>query len=168
MSKSRGNVINPDDVVERIRRRQPAALRDVHGPAGGDQAVEHARRRGRVPLPEPRLAADRRRPGRDDDAGRDACRTSSRQRETLRQLHQTIQKVTEDLDGMRFNTAIAAMMEFTNHLTPAGGAAALGAGAVRAAAGPVRPAPRRGTVASARATTRRWPTSRGRRTTRRC
>jgi leucyl-tRNA synthetase len=38
-------------------------------------------------------------------------------RETLRKLHQTIKKVTEDLDGMRFNTAIAAMMEFTNHLT---------------------------------------------------
>ena len=39
-------------------------------------------------------------------------------RETLRKLHQTIQSVTDDLDGMRFNTAIAAMMEFTNHLTP--------------------------------------------------
>ena len=39
-------------------------------------------------------------------------------KETLRLLHHTIQKVTDDLDGMRFNTAIAAMMEFTNHLTP--------------------------------------------------
>ena len=39
-------------------------------------------------------------------------------RDTLRKLHQTIQKVTADLDGMRFNTAIAAMMELTNHLTP--------------------------------------------------
>jgi leucyl-tRNA synthetase len=39
-------------------------------------------------------------------------------KETLRKLHQTIRKVTEDLDGMRFNTAIAAMMELTNHLTP--------------------------------------------------
>jgi len=38
-------------------------------------------------------------------------------RETVRRLHQTIKKVTEDLDGMRFNTAIAALMEFTNHLT---------------------------------------------------
>ena len=38
-------------------------------------------------------------------------------RDTLRKLHQTIQRVTEDLDGMRFNTAIAAMMEFANHLT---------------------------------------------------
>jgi leucyl-tRNA synthetase len=38
-------------------------------------------------------------------------------RDTLRKLHQTIKKVTEDLDGMRFNTAIAAMMELTNHVT---------------------------------------------------
>jgi leucyl-tRNA synthetase len=38
-------------------------------------------------------------------------------RETRRRLHQTIKKVTEDLDNMRFNTAIAAMMEFANHLT---------------------------------------------------
>ena len=38
-------------------------------------------------------------------------------KDTLRKLHQTIQKVTDDLDGMRFNTAIAAMMEFTNHVT---------------------------------------------------
>jgi leucyl-tRNA synthetase len=38
-------------------------------------------------------------------------------RETLRKLHQTVKKVTEDLDGMRFNTALAAMMEFANHLT---------------------------------------------------
>src|SRR5262249_18927575 len=38
-------------------------------------------------------------------------------RETLRMLHRTIAKVTDDLDHMRFNTAIAAMMEFSNHLT---------------------------------------------------
>jgi leucyl-tRNA synthetase len=38
-------------------------------------------------------------------------------RETLRQLHRTIQKVTEDTEGMRFNTAISAMMEFTNYMT---------------------------------------------------
>ena len=38
-------------------------------------------------------------------------------KDTQRQLHRTIQKVTEDLEAMRFNTAIAAMMEFSNHLT---------------------------------------------------
>jgi leucyl-tRNA synthetase len=39
-------------------------------------------------------------------------------RDTQRKLHQTIQKVTDDLDNMRFNTAISAMMELSNHLTP--------------------------------------------------
>jgi leucyl-tRNA synthetase len=38
-------------------------------------------------------------------------------KETLRVLHRTIQKVTEDTDGLRFNTAISAMMEFVNHAT---------------------------------------------------
>src|SRR5439155_26761684 len=38
-------------------------------------------------------------------------------RDTERLLHQTIKKVTEDLDAMRFNTAISSMMELTNYLT---------------------------------------------------
>ena len=38
-------------------------------------------------------------------------------KDTLRKLHQTVKKVTEDLDAMRFNTAIAAMMELSNHLS---------------------------------------------------
>ena len=38
-------------------------------------------------------------------------------KETLRELHRCIQKVTEDTEAMRFNTAISAMMELTNHLT---------------------------------------------------
>ena len=33
MSKSRGNVINPDAIVARVRRRFAAAVRNVHGPA---------------------------------------------------------------------------------------------------------------------------------------
>ena len=31
-----------------------------------------------------------------------------------RLLHKTIQKVTDDLEGMRFNTGISSMMEFVN------------------------------------------------------
>ena len=64
MSKSRGNVVNPDEVVARLRGRFAAAVRDVHGPAGGHQALEHGRRERRPRLPGPRLADDRRRPGR--------------------------------------------------------------------------------------------------------
>jgi leucyl-tRNA synthetase len=32
-------------------------------------------------------------------------------------LHQTIKKVTEDIEGLRFNTAISQMMVFTNEMT---------------------------------------------------
>jgi leucyl-tRNA synthetase len=35
-----------------------------------------------------------------------------------RLLHQTIRKVTEDLEGLRFNTAIAQLMVLVNGLTP--------------------------------------------------
>jgi len=38
-------------------------------------------------------------------------------KETLRLLHETIQRVTTDLDAMKFNTAISALMVFNNHLT---------------------------------------------------
>ena len=38
--------------------------------------------------------------------------------DTLRAVHQTIQKVTEDIEALRFNTAISQMMILVNHLTP--------------------------------------------------
>ena len=38
-------------------------------------------------------------------------------REQQRVLHAAIQKVTDDVEGLRFNTAIAAMMEFVNAAT---------------------------------------------------
>jgi leucyl-tRNA synthetase len=37
--------------------------------------------------------------------------------ELLRLLHRTIAKVTSDLEGLRFNTAIATLMELVNALT---------------------------------------------------
>jgi len=39
--------------------------------------------------------------------------------EHQRLLHQTIKKVTEDIEGLRFNTAISQMMVFTNEMTKA-------------------------------------------------
>ena len=56
MSKSRGNVVNPDDVLGGIRRGCVPPLRDVHGPARNGEAVEHQGRRGRLSFPRPRLA----------------------------------------------------------------------------------------------------------------
>src|SRR2546426_2925187 len=40
--------------------------------------------------------------------------------EVARKLHQTIQKVTADTEGLDYNTAIAAMMEYVNALRDAG------------------------------------------------
>jgi len=37
--------------------------------------------------------------------------------EQQRVLHQTIKKVTEDIEHLRFNTAISQMMVFTNEMT---------------------------------------------------
>ncbi len=39
---------------------------------------------------------------------------SKEEKPLLRKLHQTVKKVTEDLDGIQFNTAIAALMELMN------------------------------------------------------
>ncbi len=116
MSKSRGNVINPDKVVDQygadslrlyemfmgpLEATKPWSMRGVEG------VYRFLSRVWRVLIDdradELKLAA--------------AVRDVPPDKETLRKLHQTIQKVTDDLDGMRFNTAIAAMMEFTNHLT---------------------------------------------------
>src|SRR5207245_2181848 len=46
-----------------------------------------------------------------------AIRDVPADRETLRLLHETIVKVTADLDEMKFNTAISALMVYNNHLT---------------------------------------------------
>ena len=55
----------------------------------------------------------------DPDTGRqsDGVADEPPSREQARALHQAIQKVTDDVDGLRFNTAIAAMMEFVNAAT---------------------------------------------------
>ncbi|NEY31734.1 leucine--tRNA ligase [Streptomyces sp. PRKS01-65] len=41
--------------------------------------------------------------------------------ETLRALHKAVDGVRQDLEGLRFNTAIAKITELNNHLTKAGG-----------------------------------------------
>jgi leucyl-tRNA synthetase len=116
MSKSRGNVINPDEVVKRygadslrlyemfmgpLEATKPWSMRGVEG------VYRFLSRVWRL------FIDDRAEAVRLADTVQDV----PPDRDTLRKLHQTIQKVTDDLDGMRFNTAIAAMMEFTNHLT---------------------------------------------------
>jgi leucyl-tRNA synthetase len=116
MSKSRGNVINPDKVVDEYGADSLRLYEMFMGPLEATKpwsmrGVEGVYRfLGRVW----RLIIDDR---SESIKLADAVKAVEPDKETLRKLHQTIQKVTEDLDNMRFNTAIAAMMEFTNHLT---------------------------------------------------
>jgi leucyl-tRNA synthetase len=117
MSKSRGNVINPDQVV---REYGSDSLRLYEMFMGPLEAVKPWSMRGvegvyRFLGRVWRLFVDDR---AESMKLADAVRDVPADRATLRKLHQTIQKVTEDLEGMRFNTAISAMMEFTNFLTP--------------------------------------------------
>lgn len=43
--------------------------------------------------------------------------TDKEDNKTITQLHQTIKKLTEDIDNFKFNTAIAQLMIFVNYLT---------------------------------------------------
>ena len=117
MSKSRGNVINPDEVVSAFGADSLRLYEMFMGPLEATKpwsmrGVEGVFRfLGRVW----RLFVDER---AESVALSRAVNSDPADKETLRLLHKTIQKVTDDLDGMRFNTAISAMMEYTNHLTP--------------------------------------------------
>ena len=113
MSKSRGNVVNPDDVVGIMGADAVRCFLMFIGPwdQGGpwsDVGINGvARWLNRV------WVLVERNP--DDLAGSPADPQSVR--ETLRVLHQTVRKCHTDLDRFKFNTAIAALMELVNHLS---------------------------------------------------
>jgi leucyl-tRNA synthetase len=109
MSKSRGNVINPDDVVDEYGADSLRLYEMFMGPLEQDKPWSTSDVEGvhRFLSRIWRLFTEE---GRDDavvvDEEPDA--------DQLRVLHRTIKKVTEDIEEMDFNTAIAAMMEFVN------------------------------------------------------
>jgi leucyl-tRNA synthetase len=116
MSKSRGNVINPDQVVGEYGADSMRLYEMFMGPL---EATKPWNMRGvegvyRFLNRVWRLIVDDR---AETMKLADAVQDAAPDKETLRKLHQTIQKVTEDLDGIRFNTAISAMMELVNQLT---------------------------------------------------
>jgi leucyl-tRNA synthetase len=113
MSKSRGNVVNPDAVVKQygadslrlyemfmgpLEATKPWSMEGVSGVRG------FLDRAWRVIVDE-----------RDEQlALHPSIAEVEPNEEQARVLHRTIQAVTHDLDAMSFNTAIARMMEFTN------------------------------------------------------
>lgn len=111
MSKSRGNVVNPDDVVEqygadalRLYEMFLGPLEQVK-PWSTDDVSGVSRFLGRAW----RLIASEEGGGLSENVS-----GAEPSKEQLRALHQAIEKVTGDIEELRFNTAIAALMEFVN------------------------------------------------------
>ncbi|MBM4067746.1 MAG: leucine--tRNA ligase [Planctomycetes bacterium] len=116
MSKSRGNVVNPDEVVDEYGADSMRLYEMFMGPL---EATKPWSMRGvegvfRFLNRVWRLFVDER---GDSVKLSDQVKDVPPDKDTLRKLHQTIKKVTLDLDAMSFNTAIAAMMELSNVLT---------------------------------------------------
>jgi leucyl-tRNA synthetase len=116
MSKSRGNVINPDDVVKEYGADTLRIYEMFMGPLEKDKpwstsAIEGTyrflNRAYRLMFQE------------DRQTGVDTLKVVERPltAEDAKMLHGTVKKVTEDIEGMRFNTAISQMMVFVNHFT---------------------------------------------------
>jgi len=113
MSKSRGNVINPDEIVGEYGADSLRLYEMFMGPLeqekpwnmkGVDGVNRFLARAWRLVIDED---------GEELTISASVSETSP-DREQLRVLHETIKKVTEDIEAMRFNTAISAMMIFLN------------------------------------------------------
>ena len=109
MSKSRGNVVNPDDVVD---AHGADALRLYEMFMGPLEAVK--------PWQTSQVAGVVRFQIKVYNVVQSALQNIGAvemDAETTKILHKTMKKVTDDIESMSFNTAISAMMVLTNHLT---------------------------------------------------
>jgi leucyl-tRNA synthetase len=116
MSKSRGNVVTPDEVVARygadtlrlhllfMAPFERNVSWDEEGIAGAERFLHRVWRLGQE------AAGHATRAPQPDQAG-------GREEDLLqRTVHKTIRRVTEDVEAFKFNTAVAALMELSNTL----------------------------------------------------
>ncbi len=105
MSKSRGNVVDPNDVVDEfgadVLRLYVLFMGDYEKAAPWSESSVKGCKRfvDRVWALQDRIT--------DSDDYSEALRSA---------MHKTIKKVTEDIEAMKFNTAIAAMMSLLNEI----------------------------------------------------
>jgi len=110
MSKSRGNVINPDSVVHEMGADTLRIYEMFMGPlekvkpwsVSGTKGVYNFLCRVHRFFFDPNNYTD------------------NEDQTNVRELHKLIKKVTEDIENMHFNTAISAMMIFVNHIYKTG------------------------------------------------
>jgi leucyl-tRNA synthetase len=114
MSKSRGNVVNPDRVVADYGADSIRLYEMFMGPL---EAVKPWSTQGVEGVH--RFLQRAWRMTVDEDTGRlcEEVKEAEADETTLRLLNQTIKKVGDDIKTFDFNTAISAMMIFVNHLS---------------------------------------------------
>lgn len=115
MSKSKGNVINPDEIVKKFGADTLRVYEMFMGPF--DRAIEWStdnmvgsrRFLEKIWRLQDKIA---------ENAGKDLSSQNEAERdETLKSiLHKTIKKVNDDIEAMKFNTAVSALMILANAL----------------------------------------------------
>lgn len=119
MSKSRGNVINPDDVRSSFGSDAVRAYICFLGPYDRDKPWNTEGINGVKKFLDRiwRLCVDEngklKLAGNAIDGNIDGV---IKDQSVVKSLHKTIKKVTEDIEGLNFNTAISAMMIYVNDL----------------------------------------------------
>ncbi|MFA6494954.1 MAG: leucine--tRNA ligase [Candidatus Paceibacterota bacterium] len=113
MSKSRGNIVNPDQVVERYGADVLRTYEMFMGPLEDAKPWDDKGIVGIVRFLERVWMIGQ-------TVGKKSGRTRS-SGETIRNLHRTIKKVTDDIEALRFNTAISALMIFSREMDQANG-----------------------------------------------
>ncbi len=110
MSKSRGKQINPDEIISDLGTDAVRAYMMFIGPweQGGEWSDTGISGISRWLHRVWNLTLEEYKPGSTDPDAEKALR---------RLTHQTIQRTTSDMDRMRFNTMLAALMEFSNALS---------------------------------------------------
>ncbi|MFH0804577.1 MAG: class I tRNA ligase family protein, partial [Patescibacteria group bacterium] len=106
MSKSRGNVVNPDEVVREFGADAVRLYEMFMGPFEDSKPWSV---KGLIGM---KRFIDRIWTGISEHI--DRSRRGELTQKDSRTIHKTVKKVTEDIENFKFNTAISAMMEFFN------------------------------------------------------
>jgi leucyl-tRNA synthetase len=114
MGKSLKNVVTPDDMYEEYGADTFRVYEMSMGPLDQSRPWET-----RAVVGSQRFLQRVWRLVLDEETGEVRVDDAEPDRETLRVLHRTIDGVGADMDALRFNTAIAKLIELTNHLTKA-------------------------------------------------